>query len=116
MPTYPTFSNGRTFMSPLIEEVYFKVRVMEFIDGKQQRFSCAPRVARFTLTHEGLSKTDALDLIALFEARKAGYGEWDITIDGVLYEHMVFEPQRISVIETSPMQYSATLAVRQLRS
>lgn len=113
MASYPTLSGGRTFMAPMTDTVCYPVRVLKFASEKQQRFRTAPKLRKFTLTHTGITKTDVASLQSFAAGLKGTYDEFDITVDGTLYSHLVLESEQVQAIESAPLQYTATLQMRQ---
>lgn len=113
MASYPTLSGGRTFMSPMTDTVCYPVRVLKFASEKQQRFRTAPKLRKFTLTHTGITTTDVASLQSFVAGIKGSYDEFDITVNGTLYSHMVLESDEVQAIESAPLQYTVTLQMRQ---
>jgi len=100
-------------MAPMQESVCYPLRVLKFASEKQQRFRTAPKLRKFILTHTGITKTDALAIQSFAAGIKGTFDEFDLTVDGTTYSHLVLDSEQVQVVESAPLQYTATLQIRQ---
>lgn len=99
---------------PYSRQVRVGSQVLEFLDGSEQRWQTTQVLNHFQVQLQNLSWDDLQPLRDWFDTNKGAFQEWDFTIDGETFPHMVLEGDVLALTEDQlPELFSAALTMRQ---
>ena len=117
MPSFPTLHRGAEAHVGTTRTVKQAVEIVQFADDSEQRWIKSPPLNRFTLVFRYLDGVDVSNIRQFFNDQKGRFGtDWDITINGDLYENMTFDQDDFSPTEPAdkPELFHLTLKARQV--
>ena len=117
MASFPNLKSGTPALHPAARGTVFNTRVVQFEDGSEQRWQGAPALKRWRLIYRGIDGYDVSLVREFFRSVKGRFDKtWDITVDAVLYEDMVFEDDTLAVTELEDGRHDLTLSAIQVES
>ena len=117
MPSIPTITKGRVAMYPLVRTATRKTTVLTFGGDTEQRWICQRPVTSFNLVYTDIDGY-SVGLLRDFWTSQGGAStsEFDFTIGGTTYHHLVFENDEFTLQQAKPLRFSVQFSVRQVRS
>jgi hypothetical protein len=116
MASFPTLSTGSTVLYPLTQSISRPAAVLQFEDGKEQRWKAHVPTSKFTLQLSEITWADVQAVLTLFSSMKGRYdATWDITIAGTTYSHLMFVDDELTWEERAEGQFTMTIPIRQAR-
>lgn len=116
MASFPNLQSGNPVLHPAGRGTVYNTRVVQFENGSEQRWQGAPTRKRWTLTYQGIDGYDVSLIRAFFRSVKGRFDStWDITVDAVLYENMVFEEDGLRVSETEDGKHDVSISAVQVQ-
>jgi hypothetical protein len=114
MPT-PTFPAVTPSM-PLVRRVGVPGRVVEFLDGSEQRWRSADLLNGFDVVFTDVPAADLATVVNFWATTKGAFdATWTFTdVDGTTYPHMGFDQDELTATENAkPGRFSFSLKMRQ---
>lgn len=114
--TLPTIRSGAIALYPLTRSALRPVRVIQFMNGKEQRFKVAAPYAGFGLTYSDITATDRTTLDAFIASTKGSFDNtWQFTLGSPTYGGLAFETDTFEWTESQnrPNFYNAQIRFRQ---
>jgi hypothetical protein len=116
MASFPTLKSGKVNMYPTTRAKEHGTRVVTFCDDSEQRWKGRAGLATFVLEFTDIDGYDLSTLSDFFRTVKAKFDTtWDLTLDGTTYQHMMFDADEFTFVESKPNRYSIRLACKQWR-
>jgi len=114
--TFPSISIGSVCLYPVARTISVPTRVLQFCDGKEQRFRTGPILNGWSLTFSDIVWADVLTLRTFHATCKGGFDHtWTFPFSGVSYTNCAFEHDDFTAVENSQGRYSVTLKFRQVQ-
>jgi hypothetical protein len=115
--TFPILSCGSPVLYPLTRSINFLTTVHSFLNDKTQRWRSHDRLESFDLVWNHLKLVDLNAILTFWrQMRGPDHTDWEITIDGQLYQNCTFMDDSLSYTEEDayPELYSLQLSARQV--
>lgn len=114
MASFPTPFDGIVTLYPLTEIDRRPTAILQFSDFSEQRWRRCSGLARFLLTLERITYSEASAIKTFFDSVKGGFDNtWDIAIGGTTFHNMAFETDIFELRESERGIYSLRLPCRQ---
>ena len=112
MPAYPITP---AWSYPVIRTLQFATRIGRGEDGTEQRWPLHTGRASWTLSYPRLTPAERDILLAFFESSKGSFDQtFDLSLNGTTFTGCHFDADKFAVAERNPLQYSATVTIRQV--
>jgi hypothetical protein len=100
---------------PVERKLAMPTKVIEFLDGSEQRWCAGDPLNSFSLSFEELVAADVATLLDFFDAVK---GQFDATWgfvgpDGVTYPNMALDGDDLQGVESKPGKYAVSMKMKQ---
>jgi hypothetical protein len=118
MPSFPvTIAAKMALNYPLSRTSRFNTGVVRFADDTEQRWQRQAHLAGFVLTLRGLTRAERDAVVAFYITRKGRFAPFDITVDAVLYQYMLFASDTLSFTEDPlPERWNMQIELLQIRA
>jgi hypothetical protein len=134
MAVFPTLGSGRAFVYsdivnnplaqyPVTRNTSYLTRVIQFANGKEQRWTVRGRLASFVLEYRNVNDYDTGILLKFFHDMRGPYVDsamvntFSLTVGGVTYDYCCFDQDSVEVAtsQSGVNSFSFTLRIKQLR-
>ena len=113
---FPTPFNGVSALYPVTRDNRYRVQILKFDDGTEQRYRQSEGVARFTLSMSEITKTEKDSIVSFFNTCKGSFdATWDIVLGGTTYGYMAFADDAIKPTENESGKWSLNIQLVQTR-
>jgi hypothetical protein len=108
------FPNTVNLRFPLGRTVKVASKVVEFLDGSEQRYRNGPVLNAFSLAFANIPLADVSAIQSWFLSVKGAYDStWSLAANGETFTGMCLESDELVVTETEPTRYGLSLSMRQ---
>src|SRR5262245_3079863 len=113
-----SFPTSLPLRTPLTRTLSVPTRLVEMLDGSEQRWCAGDPLNSFALEFQNVSAAEVTALRTFVDTIKGAFDStWDLTIAGVTYPNMALEHDDLPVVEGGqPERFSLSLKMRQTLS
>ena len=116
MASFPTMRSGKIAMNGTSQGLGFKVSVVEFENGSEQRFKRRRQLFECTLVFTRIKGYDHGQVMDFFNSMKGRFDNtWDLTLEGDLWDNMVFIEDEFRWTYLEFYGFSGRIKCRQVR-
>jgi hypothetical protein len=109
-----TFPTSVRLQYPLTRTVSSPTRVVEFLDGSEQRWRSGDVLNSFSIQWNGLRAADLAPIRQWFATIKGAYDStWSFVLGGETFPDMALEDDTLAVVENQAKRLSVSLKFRQ---
>lgn len=120
--SFPVLTSGSmNCRYPIQGSIKTSTKVLQHVNGSEQRWRCGPRLASFTLTYTDVSSYDLQQFLEFFQSKKGKFVDdaltntFSVTLGSDTYNYCVFDQDDFDETESKPNRYSFVIKIKQVR-